>query len=241
MHCFWDSNRDRPYDASLYRVAVGKTLLDFNAIEKFKDQKYGVKRFIYDPGYADFTNNYQSDVALLILSGNIGFEAHIGPICIPYGLKFGDVHVPAKWYGRVAGWGLTSSGGKLSERLKYLEIPTIDTVQCRNESPIGFRSQITSDKFCAGLLNSNVSVCQGDSGGGLVFPKEERNRKVYYLRGIVSTGPKLQNSCDSDQYTTFLNILYYEKMISDVDVNYTRIINSGIEEEEKQQEESNDV
>lgn len=33
-----------------------------------------------------------------------------------------------------------------------------------------------------------MTVCQGDSGGGLVF--EDPNSNAYYLRGVVSLGPK---------------------------------------------------
>lgn len=63
--------------------------------------------------------------------------------------------------GRVAGWGKTASGGAPSEVLKKVELPVVDKAQCIAESDIGFRPNITPDKFCAGLLNSNVSVCQG--------------------------------------------------------------------------------
>lgn len=67
-----------------------------------------------------------------------------------------------KFLGRVAGWGLTQSGGKPSPQLKIVELPAILRSKCLEDSDIGFRPQITSDKFCAGLLNSNVSVCQGN-------------------------------------------------------------------------------
>lgn len=150
-----------------------------------------------------------------------------------------------KFLGRVAGWGLTQSGGKPSPQLKIVELPSILRSKCLEDSDIGFRPQITSDKFCAGLLNSNVSVCQGkfffsqeewhcneneknkktklfsgDSGGGLAFPSQENGREVWYLRGIVSTGASKQDSCDSDKYSTFTNILYYEPLITTYEPRY---------------------
>lgn len=70
-------------------------------------------------------------------------------------------NVSILYLGRIAGWGLTMSGGLPSEILKIVELPVIDRAQCISESDVGFRPNITPDKFCAGYLNSNVSVCQG--------------------------------------------------------------------------------
>lgn len=244
MHCFWDRQEQRPLDVSLFRIAVGKEKLDFEAIENQRDQKFEIERIFHEPGYNDVTSNYAADIVLIVLKTSIQFEAYIAPICIPYGLQFDDRIVPAGWNGRVAGWGLTSSGGQPSPVLKIVELPSVDRAKCLAESDIGFRPQITPDKFCAGLLNANVSVCQGkllfcyeiqisvlfpnenhfrrlgDSGGGLVFPADEGNRKKWYIRGIVSTGANKQDSCDSDKYTTFTNILYYEPLVATYEPRY---------------------
>lgn len=58
-----------------------------------------------------------------------------------------------------------------------------------------------------------MSVCQGDSGGGWVHAEVESMKKIYYLRGIVSTGVNKDSSCDSNKYTTFTNVLHYDKFI----------------------------
>ncbi|CAH1401236.1 unnamed protein product [Nezara viridula] len=51
----------------------------------------------------------------------------------------------------------------------------------------GFSQYVTDDKFCAGLENG-TSVEQGDSGGGLIIPKNSINNDLrYYIVGIVST------------------------------------------------------
>lgn len=60
----------------------------------------------------------------------------------------------------------------------------------------------------------------GDGGGGLVFPQTENNRKKWYLRGIASTAPNKMDSCDSDKYSTFTNIAYYEALISSYEPRY---------------------
>lgn len=53
-----------------------------------------------------------------------------------------------------------------------------------------------------------------DSGGGLMFPSLDKNRVIWYLRGIVSTGARnIEGSCDSNEFSTFTNILFHEKFI----------------------------
>lgn len=84
------------------------------------------------------------------------------------------------------GWGLEQSNGVPSNVLKKIELPVVNREQCKQRSSPEFASYITSDKFCAGYLNG-ASVCQGDSGGGLVFTSSGQ-KKVYTIRGIVSTG-----------------------------------------------------
>lgn len=220
MHCFWDRAENKPYPASQFRVAVGKAALDYLSTEDLRAQYFDVERIFYDDGYADVTGNFAADIVMIILKTTIEFQAHIAPICIPYGLAYDDVIVPSGWEGRVAGWGLTESGGKPSPVLKITELPVVDRQTCLANSPITFRPQVTSDKFCAGFAGLGVGVCQGDSGGGLVFPEVINSRTRYNLRGIVSTGPNKAGSCDSDLFTTFTNILYYEKLIQLYETRY---------------------
>lgn len=60
----------------------------------------------------------------------------------------------------------------------------------------------------------------GDSGGGLVFNKTEDGRVKWYLRGIVSVGANKLDSCDSDKYTTFTNVAYYDKLFESYEPMY---------------------
>lgn len=62
----------------------------------------------------------------------------------------------------------------------------------------------------------------GDSGGGLLFPFLQNGHEAWYIRGIVSTGARKfgTDSCDSDKYTAFTNILYYEEFITTYEGKY---------------------
>lgn len=84
----WDDSKSKPYDVSLFRVAVGKEKLNYDAIENENEQKFEIDRISYDPGYNHATENYAADIVLIVLKTTIDFKSYITPICIPYGLTF---------------------------------------------------------------------------------------------------------------------------------------------------------
>ena len=92
-------------------------------------------------------------------------------------------------------------------------MPFVDFNECYDHVPEDFRPFLTTDKFCAGYKNGS-SVCQGDSGGGLVFKYEKR----YYLRGIVSVGPQLEDSCNSFEYGAYTKVSKFLDYISKIEV-----------------------
>lgn len=145
---FWDPSESVPYDVSLFRIAAGKEKLQYDAIENQKEQKFEIERLYYEPGYSHATGNFAADIVLVILKTTIEFRSYITPICIPYGLTFDEVILPANSRGIVAGWGKTVSGGAPSEILKKVELPVVEKSQCIAESEPGFRPNITPDKFC---------------------------------------------------------------------------------------------
>ncbi|KAJ8910433.1 hypothetical protein NQ315_012575 [Exocentrus adspersus] len=91
-------------------------------------------------------------------------------------------------------------------------MPVVSQETCIYSFP-EFYSRFTSDHtFCAGYKNG-TSVCNGDSGGGLVFPKAggNKNNPVWQLRGMVSISVALQNQlkCDSMHYVVFTDVAKY--------------------------------
>lgn len=214
-HCFWDTSESKMYKAEHFMIGVGKQYRTYNAVEPLPVQKNRIAEIISRPGYADYASLYEADIALLVMSEIIVLHSYVIPICMEYNLSFNDKLVPPNWTGVVAGWGRTSSGGPPSEVLKVLKMPSIELNQCKKSVNPEFRKFITSDKFCGGFT-TGASVCNGDSGGGFVFPKEFKSGTVYYLRGLVSAGPKAAFGCDSSQYATFTNIQYYSDLIYEV-------------------------
>lgn len=215
-HCFWDQARGQIKQASIFAVAVGKTLRDFDSFE-VTVQTFKVATIdVYDQ-YRDYEGLFVSDIAVVVLEKPIIFQSYIKPVCVDFNLKGNQRYVVSGIQGRVAGWGLTTSGGVPSPVLKTIDLPTVDFNTCLNESPPSFRPFITTDKFCAGFTTGD-SVCTGDSGGGLAFAQQGvDNATSYFLRGIVSTGPRLEGSCDNTKYSAFtdvqLNIIFLYKYI----------------------------
>uniref|UniRef100_A0A6P7GJ13 Mannan-binding lectin serine protease 2-like n=1 Tax=Diabrotica virgifera virgifera TaxID=50390 RepID=A0A6P7GJ13_DIAVI len=113
----------------------------------------------------------------------------------------------------VAGWGLTEEE-EPSEILKAIRIPYKDSATCAKELPPSWEEVYNIfDKICAGRQNENIAVCKGDSGSGLVFKNREDNR--YYLQGIVSIAPTLQNSqCNYQTNALYTSVQFYYSFIT---------------------------
>lgn len=212
MHCFWDAAENIQQNIEHYMVAVGKSKRDFSAREDLKEQFLSIDQIFYEEGYNDYAGNFANDIVIILVNKPIEFKSYIAPICIELGLEYDDRMVTPGLVGNVVGWGLEQSSGLPSPILKKIELPVVSREECRSKTPSTFHKFITSDKFCAGHL-TGVSVCQGDSGGGLVFPNTVGSSTKYYLRGIVSTGGNKAGSCDNDKYTTFTNVAYYSALI----------------------------
>lgn len=61
---------------------------------------------------------------------------------------------------------------------------------------------------------ASVSVCRGDSGGGLAFSWAGR----YYLRGVVSTAPRAGaegRACDQRGLAAFTALTQHERFIKE--------------------------
>uniref|UniRef100_A0A1B0DK02 Uncharacterized protein n=1 Tax=Phlebotomus papatasi TaxID=29031 RepID=A0A1B0DK02_PHLPP len=115
--------------------------------------------------------------------------------------------------GRVPGFGYNEYG-IVDDKLSYVNMPVVTHETCI-WSNRDFFSRITSNvTYCAGFKNGSSSVCNGDSGGGMVF--KENNK--WYLRGIVSVSIALQNHflCDPDHYAVFTDVAQFIDWINDL-------------------------
>jgi secreted trypsin-like serine protease len=112
--------------------------------------------------------NYASDIAILEVIGRVDFSDSIHPICVDWALDDITSHLSHNSVGMVMGMGLTEKD-KYSDSMQAIKLPVVSNEQCLKEQNEDFQKYVTFTSFCAGW-NNETGVCNGDSGGGLVFP-----------------------------------------------------------------------
>lgn len=144
-------------------------------------QEYLVDEIIMHPEYSRRT--VDNDIALLKLEKVVPIDGNpttfLTPACLPANNDndFSDI------VGTVAGWGLTTEGGSLSNALRKVDVPIITNAKC-NSNETKYDGKITDNMLCAGFDEGGKDACQGDSGGPLTIDNTGRNTLV----GIVSWG-----------------------------------------------------
>lgn len=201
-HCVAHEKSRRPIDGDSLLLYFGKTnLKKWNGPEQ--DAK--IERILIHPDY-----NYESffaDVALLKLKADVKYDNFVRPACL---WSFDeDYKVLINKVGFVPGWGYNERG-LVSEDLSFAQMPVVAHETCI-WSNRDFFSKVTSNtSYCAGYRNG-TSVCNGDSGGGMVFKQSNR----WYLRGIVSVSAALQDriTCDTNHYAVFADVAKFLRWI----------------------------
>lgn len=210
-HCVAGNN-----NSTKYYIATGNTFRDYDSSlhDPTIVKKAEVKNTYIPCNYTGFAGNFIEDIAVIEIMEPFVFSNTLVPICLDVTndvlqLKVGD-------YGKVAGFGRTSTESR-STTLQSIQVPYLPISVCRTES---YKYQttkfITPDKFCAGYTNG-TSICDGDSGGGLVFARNG----VWYLAGIVSVSldASLQNGvivCNSNTYSLYTKVSQYMSWIQDI-------------------------
>lgn len=107
--------------------------------------------------------------------------------------------------GTVMGWGYTEKD-EVSDVLKEATMPVVPFAECLQSNREFFGAFLSKNNFCAGYRNG-TSVCNGDSGGGMIF--EENG--VWHLRGVVSLSMKRDNKdlCNTQNYVIFTDVAQY--------------------------------
>lgn len=193
-HCVTFKDTTRSIDIDSLLVYLGK----FN-LRKWTgpEQDLKVAEIIINPKYDN--ERFYSDIAIVKFKTAARYSDYVRPICL-WNYDDNELRKVINKLGNVPGWGYNEEG-MISESLSYIKMPIVAHETCI-WSDRDFFSRITSDvSFCAGFRNGS-SVCNGDSGGGLVI---QQNDRKWYLRGIVSVSIALQNHflCDPNHYAVF--------------------------------------
>ena len=129
--------------------------------------------------------SYSNDIALLRLELRNGVGIEFGPYVQPACLPAADTIYEPYTECEVSGWGKTSDGAPVSEKLNAVKVPLVSDEFC-STSEVHQNRFVHGQMFCSGLVRGGPDACGGDSGGPLVCLDPDSDRFVAY--GIVSSG-----------------------------------------------------
>nr|XP_050845441.1 modular serine protease-like [Vespula vulgaris] len=207
-HCVFDERSKKINDPKRYYIATGNIFRDYESPlhDPHFVKKAQVENIYIPCNYLGLEGNYAWDIALLKIDVPFVFSAFLLPACLDQTfIEFG--------YGIVAGFSRTTLGAS-SFILQSAILPYVPLNQCKSVSSAQSEKFIMPDKFCAGYTNG-TSICDGYSGGGLVF----QTGNLWFLRGIVSIGVTLSAGseyCYSYSYTLNTRISSHIDWIQDI-------------------------
>ncbi|XP_044763935.1 serine protease gd-like [Coccinella septempunctata] len=161
----------------------------------------------------------KNDIALLKLLKPVKITDYVRPVCLWRGGSRLESIVGE--YGAVVGWGFNQNG-IVTNKLVRTFMPIVSREICINNYP-GFYQHFTLGKsYCASFQNE-TSICNGDSGGGMIFSKKTpgSHYPTHYLRGVISLSVALQNEfrCDDEHFAIFTDIAEYLPWLDKFGIN----------------------
>ncbi|NXG69912.1 FA7 factor, partial [Baryphthengus martii] len=179
------------------------TLGDFDKYQReFKEQKIAVERSWAHPHYD--SDDYNGDIALLYLSGDVVFNEFVAPICLP-SPSLATLLSEEGRVGMVSGWGATHQRGSTLRFLMKVRLPIVSMETCQRSTD----RLVTDNMFCAGYGTQAADACKGDSGG----PFAVSYHNTWFLLGIVSWGEGCAEKGKYGVYTRVSNYLPWIKEI----------------------------
>ncbi|XP_059473997.1 uncharacterized protein LOC132195803 [Neocloeon triangulifer] len=168
-------------------------------------------RVFVSGGFNASAGNFAHDVTVVVMATPFRFTAHVQPVCLWNDVA--DLDRVANKTATVVGWGLSGDGGERPAVLQRAELVVRSHLDCFLQNRPFFSGNLQPGiNFCAGHANG-TSVCNGDSGGGLLLRRGAR----WFLRGVVSfgkarpllTGDEYHLECDPRFYSLFADIATY--------------------------------
>lgn len=205
-HCFANVN-----EADL-KIAIGKRHINFTVLpDEPLVQFFDAAHIFRHPLYLDKIGNYGSDIALVELNQSVALSDDIHPACIDWELDDITAHLSRDQIGTIVGLGISENDTN-SDAIRMVRLPIVSNEECVKRQPKDFQKFVTFTTFCAGWGNG-TSLCNGDSGGGLMFPS--RDSTTWKVQGVVSLSPRRQTTffCDPFKYTVFTKVGLYVKWI----------------------------
>ncbi|XP_063908340.1 mannan-binding lectin serine protease 1-like [Zophobas morio] len=206
-----------------YVVAVGKSYRSYDDSRDPAAQFSSIEEIYVPRQYRGYIQRYFGDIAIIVANTTFVLSLNVQPVCVVWEKTFHQSleNVTRVKQSYVSGWGFTSEDENPSDVLKSLKVPVINKTECEHRLSEEDLEYLTYDKLCAGFLDSGMSVCKGDSGGGLVTKQGDR----YYITAVVSIAPQVSSrptgGCDSQKYGFYTRFSYYiEDFIIDLEAKF---------------------
>ncbi|XP_070497608.1 trypsin-5-like [Chironomus tepperi] len=196
-HCIRQKGGTHEYKADQITVVLGA--LDILKTHEKGRVTVGVESIQVHPDWNTDDDNYDGDIALLILDTEVQYSPTIQPICLS---KPQSIAAQAT-EGIVIGYGLTEDK-KTSNIAKKLKVPIKNYRKCGKEHN-RLKPLLTARTFCGGPGDGR-GICQGDSGSGLYV----LHNKQFYLRGTASASSlDTLGECDVKSFAVFVDTTDY--------------------------------
>ncbi|XP_077290897.1 transmembrane protease serine 9-like [Arctopsyche grandis] len=221
-HCFLQA----PYE-DFYAVAAGKIYRAWDHKEKDEFsyiQRKMIEKVKIPDTYFGFDNNLEDDIAVVVVKTPFDFYPQVHAACLS--VKNADLksYISNNNVGKVVGWGVTKEGDLFSSSSMLLkaDIHLINRSVCINNVPREFIKFVSATKFCVKGVR-NVTICNGDSGGGILVRVPDNEIPRWYLMGVVSVGilNTLRTTCQINTYTAVSSVQGHADFI----MNELRIYN----------------
>lgn len=209
-HCVTRKGSNRPVNKNTLTIYLGKHNLR-TSVEGVQIRL--VSQIVVHPHYN--ASAYKMDASILKLREQVEYTEFVRAACLWPEDQIDLNNVIGK-KGSVVGWGFDDTG-VATEELTYVEMPVVDTETCIRSYSEFFVKFTSEYSYCAGYRDG-TSVCNGDSGGGMVFYMGGS----WYLRGLVSLSVARQNEfrCDPTHYVVFTDLAKILPWIKDNVDNY---------------------
>ena len=177
-HCFFEGEDGQPkvrIPDDKFRITLGAQNI---TQDEPSQQKFGMAQGIVHESYDP--NGNDNDIALVRLSQPATLNDRVAVVPRIAAGEAGTLDAPGV-PGTVSGWGTTSSGGEVSDVLRFVSLTVVAQDVCAQTY-----SDLTANMLCAGgSAAGGQDSCQGDSGGPYVVPDGQGGVK---LAGVVSFG-----------------------------------------------------
>ncbi|XP_046750340.1 uncharacterized protein LOC124413662 [Diprion similis] len=216
-HCVYDDKFKTVELPGKFYVVTGNVFQDYDS--SFHDQRVVQKamvKSIHVPcEYFGLNGNYNSDIAIIELRGSFQLSGILIPACMDVVGNNEQLLEPGS-IAKIAGFGGTessvTSASLLTTNISYVSYSECKMADSTQEN-VGL---ISNDKFC-GKGQNGAAVCQGDSGGGLVFQSDGR----WHVMGVLSVnlGASTLNgekTCIPNSYALYTKVLTYMSWIRSV-------------------------